>query len=189
MARSDTSAIPRTPYGEAIPAVCVAVLCIVAIDALPALAPATDGFVGKLDDLAHVATAIIAVLLFRPGRAFAAALVVASVAIDVDHVPHVLGWAVPNDGSGRPYHTLAVVALFLAVAAIAPRARTLAAGAAAGVAVHLLRDVATGPGVPLTWPISAAMVRLPYVVYACLVATAVVLVVARTRRRSESTSR
>jgi inner membrane protein len=167
---------------------CIAVTCIVVIDAGPALAPGTDPFVTKLDDLAHVATAIIVALLLRPGPAFTAALIAGSVAIDADHMPAVLGWDVPNGGAARPYHSLAAVALLLAVAALAPRARSLAAGLAVGIAAHLWRDLATGPGIPLTWPISAAAVRLPYVVYACSVAAAVALVAVRTRRQSESAS-
>jgi inner membrane protein len=150
--------------------------------------PATDGFVSKLDDLAHVATAVIVVVLLRPRPSFAAALIVASVAIDLDHVPGIAGWSVPNDGAGRPYHSLAVVALLLAVAVLVPRARSIAAAAAAGVAVHLWRDLVTGPGVPLTWPLSTEMVRLPYAVFAISVLAAVGLSVVRARPRSESAS-
>jgi inner membrane protein len=172
----------------AVPVLCAAVACIVAIDALPALIPATDRLVAQLDELAHLATSVVVVLLLRPQPAFAAALVVGGVAIDLDHVPGFVGWSVPNEGAGRPYHSLMVIALLLTVAMLVPRARSLAAGGAAGVAVHLWRDLSTGPGVPLTWPLSAGMVRLPYSVYACSVGVAVVLAGVRAQRRSESAS-
>lgn len=180
---------PRWQQRPDLAAVCAAFACIVAIDAVPALVPATDGFVSNLDDLAHVAVAIIVVVLVRARGAVAAALIVGGVAIDLDHVPGIAGWSVPNDGAGRPYHSLAVVALLLAVAVLAPRARGIAAGAAAGVAVHLWRDLSTGPGVPLVWPLSTAMVRLPYSVFACSVLAAAALIVAQERWRSESATR
>jgi inner membrane protein len=189
MTASHTSVGPRTPNVWAAGAAAVAIGCIVVIDALPALVPATDRVVSNLDDLAHLATAVLVVLLLRPSPVFAAALIVAGVAIDLDHVPDRLGWDVPNADAARPYHTLAVVALLLALSAIAPRARAFTAGAAAGVAVHLWRDLATGPGVPLIWPVSERIIRLPYSVYAGSIAAAVVvLVVVRGRRRSESAS-
>jgi inner membrane protein len=189
MARSDTSVVPQTRHGGAVPALCAAVVCIVVIDALPALFPATNRFVTNLDELAHAATAVIVVLLLRPKRIFAAALIAGGVAIDLDHVAHFAGWDVPNGSAARPYHSLTVVALLLAVAASAPRARAIAVGGAAGVAVHLWRDLATGPGVPLVWPVTDGSVRLPYSVYACSIgAAAVWLVAVRRRQRAESAS-
>jgi len=46
-------------------------------------------------------------------------------------------------------------------------------GLAFGISAHLLRDLATGPGVPLFWPLSGAAVELPYVAFvAALLAAA-----------------
>jgi inner membrane protein len=182
------SSAPRWQQRPDLAAVCAAFACTALIDAAPVVLPATDGFVSKLDDLAHVATAVIIVVLLRPRPPFAAALIVGSVAIDLDHVPDMAGWSVPNEGAGRPYHSLVVVALLVAVAVLVPKIRSIAAGAATGVAVHLWRDLATGPGVPLTWPLSTALVRLPYSVFAISVLAAVALSVVRARPRSESAS-
>jgi inner membrane protein len=59
--------------------------------------------------------------------------------------------------------------VLLAALALPRRTRWLLLGAAAGVLLHLLRDVATGPGVPLLWPLSDASARVPYWTYAVLV--------------------
>ena len=140
---------------------------------------------GVLDEAAHAATATLVVLVLRPllSGPTAAAAVVAAVLVDVDHVPGtLLGQSWLTDGVPRPYpHSLLTVAL-LAAGAVLVRARggessrrrrlvgRLLAGAALGVTVHLARDLATGPGVALGWPLSSAAVTVPYVLYAGAVA-------------------
>ena len=111
---------------------------------------------GLLDEVAHLATAalgllVLAELIDAPRRFYAAALV-ASVAIDLDHIPLYLG-LLPDDG--RPVtHSLATVVVFAGAAAASRRHRALLAGAATGLVLHFARDVAEGPpGVRLLWPL------------------------------------
>jgi inner membrane protein len=136
---------------------------------------------GLVDEPAHLATclllllALVALAPSRPALAFAAAALVASVAIDLDHLPQYLGWDVLKDDGPRPYpHCLLTVALIVALASIAPgRLQAILLGAAFGVATHLFRDLATGPGVALFWPLSNAVIELPYAVFAAGLALAV----------------
>jgi inner membrane protein len=136
--------------------------------------------------VAHLATAALGVLaLFDPaglrrhGRLVVAALV-ASVLIDVDHIPLYSG--LPHiSAEGRPYsHSLITVALLLALSRAWQRQDVVLRGAALGVVLHLLRDAATGPGLPMvTWH-GPADVRMPYVWYA---AALLVLAAIATKRR------
>jgi membrane-bound metal-dependent hydrolase YbcI (DUF457 family) len=113
---------------------------------------------------------------------------VGSVAIDLDHIPLLLGSDAFDGPLVRPYtHALWTLAL-LAAAALALRrlrpratAAALAAGATLGLASHLARDLATGPGLNVLWPASEAVVRAPWALYAALVAAAALVVVARAR--------
>jgi inner membrane protein len=146
---------------------------------------------GVLDEPAHLSTAGLALLACRPWnwlsrhRAESAVVLAASVLIDLDHVPLYAG--VPHIASGgRPYsHSLTTVALLLVVALALPagRRRWPAAGAT-GVALHLVRDLATGPGVTLFWPISSADVLVPYWVYAVVCVGLAAAATVRMRRRS-----
>lgn len=63
-----------------------------------------------------------------------------------------------------PSHSLSVVLLLLAGAAI-PALRRPLLGLAGGVILHIVRDMATGPGVPLLWPLIPENFFLPYPVY------------------------
>jgi inner membrane protein len=144
---------------------------------------------GLIDEPAHLATcllfalALAAVARLRPWPVFIAAALVASVAIDLDHLPQYLGWDALKGGGPRPYpHCLLTVGLLVVLASIA-RGRVKAAllGAAFGVATHLFRDLATGPGVALFWPLSDAVVDLPYAAFAAGMAVAVTIAVAPSR--------
>lgn len=112
---------------------------------------------GPLDEVAHLATAalgllVLACLADAPRRFYVAALI-ASVTIDLDHIPLYLGML--GGDSQRPVtHSLATVVVF-AVAAIASRRhRAVLAGVAAGLMLHFARDMAEGPpGVRLLWPL------------------------------------
>jgi membrane-bound metal-dependent hydrolase YbcI (DUF457 family) len=152
------------------------------------------------DEPAHLATALLflvalATLLrsHRPSVGFLAAAVVASVAIDLDHVPGLLGWHGLSAGTPRPYtHSLATSVALIAVGVLAGgRARPIAFGAGFGVCAHLFRDLCTGPGLALAWPLSDVAVRPPYMVFvAGLVLTAAaIFVVARRTRPSTSRRR
>ncbi|HEX2085564.1 MAG TPA: hypothetical protein VHF89_07770 [Solirubrobacteraceae bacterium] len=125
--------------------------------------------IALLDEPAHLATTWLVAAAVAPDRMRAA--LIASTLLDVDHVPSELGSDVLRRGAARPYgHTA------LAAAAAAALSR----GAGLGVAAHLLRDLACGPGVSLAWPLSGRAHRLPRAVYYALVATAA----ARAARRT-----
>jgi FkbM family methyltransferase len=146
------------------------------------------GFVGRglLDEPAHLATALIALgALIRvrgrlPDPRFCWAMLVCSVAIDVDHVPEQLGiWAL-TEGTPRPYTHALWTVLLLAAAAIfcwllsrRPAALVLG-GAAAGLAAHFLRDIATAP-MAFWLPLSQASVQVPYFWYPLTMAAAIAI--------------
>ncbi len=146
-------------------------LGVLLLDAVQTARPWPVPVVGLLDEPAHLATAWLglAALVPRctPRRAWWAALV-AAVAIDLDHVPlYLTDGAFAVDGGRPPTHSLFLVGA-VGVVALALRERWLL-GAAAGLLLHLVRDVATGPGVPLLWPLSDASARVPYWTYAVVV--------------------
>src|SRR5579863_5905790 len=94
-----------------------------AFDALDRRVPFGLLTTGPLDEVAHLATAalgllVVACLVDVPRRFYVAALI-ASVAIDLDHIPLYLGLL--GDNGQRPVtHSLTTVAVF-AVAAVASR--------------------------------------------------------------------
>jgi inner membrane protein len=142
-----------------------------------------------IDEPAHLATCGVALLvLIAAGaplsRRFVVAALLASTAIDLDHLPGYLGSHLLMASSmPRPYsHSVSTVVLLVALGLwLRGDRREIAFGLAFGVAAHLCRDLATGPGVPLLWPLSAAAVTVPYAVYAAvlLIAGAAVAVSAR----------
>jgi inner membrane protein len=122
---------------------------------------------GVRDGVAHLLTAwLFLAAVPNVVARFAGWVLVGAVVIDLDHVPLYV-WhmgAVTQDG--RPVsHSLVTILVLLALAGVDRRLRTPLLGLALGVALHLVRDVATGPGIPLAWPVSAANVRVPYAVY------------------------
>lgn len=156
---------------------------VLADDALIRALRPSYAVLGLLDEPAHLATGALAVATIAlavgglPRPAWIAALA-STVLIDVDHLPDVLGTQILTAGAPRPYtHSLTTVAV-LAVAAIAVRGRSVSpglAGAALGVAAHLLRDLGTAP-VALWWPVSSDGVSVPYIVYAAVLAATVVAI-------------
>ncbi|NHC13413.1 metal-dependent hydrolase [Motilibacter deserti] len=145
---------------------------------------------GLVDEPAHFTTAALclaalAALWPRPlPRAYVLVALAASVLIDADHVPDaVFDSQVLTSGTPRPYpHSMTTLALAALVALAARgRLRVVAAGIATGVALHLLRDLATAP-VALWWPLTPRHVTIPYVAYGCALTAAAALVVARPGR-------
>ena len=172
----------------------LAVLCIVGLDSIAAARSWPLPVIGLLDEPAHLLTAwLLLSALAQTRRGAWPWALLGAVAIDLDHIPLYLWEAPLATGAGRPVtHSLATVVALLAVAVVAPRIRTAMAGLAAGVLFHLVRDVATGPGITLWWPLRPDSVLLPYRMYLCalvvLSAIAVVRQVRSTtsvRRRSE----
>lgn len=123
---------------------------------------------GLLDEPAHAATATLTLLTgagwpsLRRHRSFALSAIAAAMAIDVDHLPIYLGF--PQFAElGRPVtHSLTTAAVLALAWLISGRRWPIVAGAAVGVLLHFVRDVFTGPGVPLYWPLSDSIERLPY---------------------------
>ncbi len=141
-----------------------AVLAIVGLDRIAALRNWPIPVVGLLDEPAHLLTAwvVLAAVGVTPSRVVRWVLL-GAVVIDVDHIPLYL-WGVPVTGDGgRPVtHSLTTVAALLLVAAAVPRSRTVVSALTAGLVLHMARDIVTGPGIPLLWPIRPDSVLLPY---------------------------
>lgn len=160
---SDWSAVLRLPRWT----IAVAIAWILVLHPVLAALNAPTVVVGVLDWSAHLATAVLLLVnlpLPLPARMLVAALLT-SVVIDVDHIPHYLGQTWLTDGTPRPYpHSLFPVAVALAVAALLrrPAHRSIAVGVALGLIAHLARDIATGPGIPLLWPVTDAAFRIPF---------------------------
>lgn len=178
---------PARRGGERSRRVAVAGGAVVAIGALDLARGAANWpvvVVGLLDEPAHALTAYLLLLAVGgplvPGRREAWVLT-GAVLIDVDHLPLFLGrpgWAVAG---GRPAtHSLALV-LVLLCAGLAGRRAAPLRYLAVGVLLHFVRDLVTGPGVPLLWPLGRS-VLLPYAGYAallCLAAASCALVAPR----------
>ncbi|TYP87206.1 metal-dependent hydrolase [Blastococcus xanthinilyticus] len=171
----------------AVPLVAVAVLLV--LDRIHQSGPWPLVVEGALDEPAHLLTAWLA-LAALPGDLLATstgrAALVAAVLIDVDHVPLYLtdsGFAV--DGGRPPTHSLALAAALAAAAAAVPHRRRLLLGAALGVLLHFVRDLATGPGVPLLWPVADTAARVPHDAY--LVAVLLLAAAAAVRSRARGT--
>ena len=91
---------------------------------------------GSLDEVVHLATAalglvVLACFLDLPRRFYVAALI-ASVAIDLDHIPLYLGLL--GNKTQRPVtHSLATVIVFVVAAAVSRKHRAVSAGVATGL--------------------------------------------------------
>jgi membrane-bound metal-dependent hydrolase YbcI (DUF457 family) len=112
---------------------------------------------GPVDEVAHLATAALGLLVLAcfidaPRRFYVAALI-ASVAIDADHITQYLG-LLGNQAQRPVTHSLSTVAVFVAAAAASRRHRAVLAGVATGLVLHFARDIAEGyPGVRVFWPL------------------------------------
>jgi inner membrane protein len=129
---------------------------------------------GPLDEAAHLLTTLLVLWALDPrvGERFMVPALVASVAIDIDHVPGEFGVNWLTAGTPRPYtHSLVTVAVVVAAALLWRRIRTPMLGAAFGLALHLWRDMSeTGNGVALLWPFSYRSVRLSHAGYLAVMA-------------------
>jgi hypothetical protein len=152
-----------------------------------------------LDEPAHAATGLVGLAAF--GVSFEAPVVLAvlagSLLIDLDHVPHVFGSHILEQGIPRPYtHSLGAILVLVAVAwLLRGRARRLVLIATLALGLHFFRDTAEpgGPGVSLVWPLSDKTLTIGYVWYAAALAALAAIALARRggheTRGTESSSR
>jgi inner membrane protein len=137
-----------------------------------------------LDWPAHLTTAalLLGALPRRLHPEVAGWALVGSVAIDLDHIPLYLGFrSVITEKDGRPVtHSLTSTAALLGAAIPARgRRRRVLAGLGIGTLLHFARDLGTGPGVPLFWPLRHGNVRVPYGPHLATIALAAALPVLR----------
>jgi membrane-bound metal-dependent hydrolase YbcI (DUF457 family) len=128
-----------------------------AFDAIDRRIPFGVWTTGPVDEVAHVCTAALGLLVLAcfvaaPRRFYVAALIV-SVAIDVDHIPLYLGM-LGNQAQRPVTHSLSTVAVVAAAAVASRRHRATLAGVGTGLVLHFARDLAEGyPGVRIFWPL------------------------------------
>jgi membrane-bound metal-dependent hydrolase YbcI (DUF457 family) len=111
---------------------------------------------GLLDEPAHLATGALGLLavacFIDVPRRFYVAGMIASVAIDLDHIPLYLGFG--NQDQRPVTHSLATVVVVAAAAVVWRQQRAVLAGIVTGVLIHFARDIAEGPpGVRMLWPL------------------------------------
>ncbi len=148
--------------------------------------------VGLFDEIGHLATAWVLLVALLPDRyrSLVPWALLGAVLIDVDHIPLYLWDVAATHPEGRPItHSLTVVLVLLALSRLHGRLRTPLSGLALGVVLHLLRDVVTGPGAPLFWPIAGTSVLAPYSLYVGLLCLAAAWVVLRPVRRQPPAAR
>jgi inner membrane protein len=146
---------------------------------------AGDSFVrgGPLDEIAHLMTALLILWALGPRicKRFMIPALIASVAIDADHIPGQLGATWLTAGTPRPYtHSLLTIVVVLAIAALWRARRDVVLGVAIGLALHFFRDLAEGDaGVSLLWPVSYHSFQYPHGVYVAIMIVVVTIDAAR----------
>jgi membrane-bound metal-dependent hydrolase YbcI (DUF457 family) len=141
---------------------------------------------GLFDETAHVLTTLL-VLWAIGGVLFDRLLIpalVASVAIDLDHIPGELGYHFLTEGTPRPYtHSLLSIAVVLVAAYLWTRRSEVLLGIAVGLGIHFWRDMAEpGSGVALFWPFSDASCSYSHVLYLIAMGLVIVLGMRRSLR-------
>ena len=146
---------------------------------------AGDGFApgGPLDETAHLMTTLLILWALGPRicKRFMVPALIASVAIDADHIPGQLGATWLTAGTQRPYtHSLLTIVVVLAIAALWRARRDVVLGVAIGLALHFFRDLAEGDaGVSLLWPVSYHSFQYPHAVYVAIMVVVVMIDAAR----------
>ena len=126
-------------------------------DAADRSVPFSILYTGLLDEPAHLATGGLGLLavscVIDVPRRFYVAGMIASVAIDLDHIPLYLG-LLGNEGQRPVTHSLATVIVVAGAAVVWCRHRAVLAGIVTGLLIHFARDIAEGPpGVRMLWPL------------------------------------
>lgn len=145
---------------------------------------------GPFDEIAHGLTALL--VIWALGRAvserFMVPALIASVTIDLDHVPQLLGTDVLTVGTPRPYtHSLLTIVVALVAARLwrTQGGRRVALGVALGLALHFWRDLCeSSTGVSLLWPFSDHVFALPFWSYAGVLVVVVAVIARRISARS-----
>ena len=152
----------------------VAVILLVCADWGTRLAGDTVIPGGPLDELAHLLTTLLVLwaLGSRVRERFLVPALIASVAIDLDHIPAQLGADWLTAGTPRPYtHSLLTIVVVVAIAVLWRRRRDLLLGVAIGLAIHFWRDMGEGgSGVSLLWPVSYHSFQYPHGLYVAVTA-------------------
>lgn len=148
---------------------------------------------GLLDEIAHAATTLIVLWALGPRvcRRFLLPALVASVAIDLDHIPAQVGYYFLTRGTPRPYtHSLLTILVVLTLAAVWRRRGSLLLGVAIGLGIHFWRDMAeSNAGVSLLWPFSDHAYALPHSPYLVVMAAFVGIGAIRCLKRRSATAR
>jgi hypothetical protein len=173
------------PDGQQLPPVAgpaaLATLLVVDAFVLPRM-PARP-LSGVVDETAHAATGVALLAAWpRADRDFVRGLAAGSLLLDIDHVPELWGqrWLRPRGVRPLP-HSFGIPALLAALAL--RNSNRVAAGAAVGLAGHLLRDLATGrTAVRLLWPLTNRPFSMRYRKYAAVMAVLVAVGEARGAR-------
>jgi membrane-bound metal-dependent hydrolase YbcI (DUF457 family) len=108
---------------------------------------------------------------------------VASVVIDLDHVPRELGHDFLTRGTQRPYtHSLLSIVVVLMVAALWRSRRGVLLGIAIGLTIHFWRDMSEADaGVALVWPISDHSFMLSHASYVIVMGVCAAIAALRCR--------
>lgn len=173
--------------GEVTGAIVAAVMLVALVDLFAWRGrPGVAGW-GALDFAAHAATGFlfVAAVVRKLTTGSVAAVVAASVLIDLDHLPAFLGSGVIQGTAPRPYpHSVAgLILVLLAARALRAPARTTVLIVSA-LALHFWRDMAEpdGPGLVLLWPLSHAVATVPYWLYAGTMLVLLSVALVRDRR-------
>ena len=161
-----------TRPGPTVPAGLLAV--VFACDLLRDHKVQSRAVIGALDEIAHVATtslvllAVRDVIWLRERSADVRVALASTVLIDLDHLRPPSGSSSVFRGGRSSTHSITTVGAALLGAGVAPTAtwKRRLTSAAAGLALHIGRDVATGRGLMLWWPVSKEPVKVHYGYYA-----------------------
>jgi MYXO-CTERM domain-containing protein len=135
---------------------------------------------GVIDETAHVLTTLL--ILWALGRRacerFLVPALIASLLIDLDHVPGRLGSDWLTGSAPRPYtHSLLTVLVALGAAALWRRRRDLLLGVTIGLAIHIWRDLSDATaGAWLFWPVSDHATKLPVAGYYAVMSIALAVI-------------
>ena len=165
----------------------IATVCLVAADWGSQLAGDSLFPGGPFDETAHFFTTLL--ILWALGKRacerFLLPALIASVAIDLDHLPARLGANWLTAGTPRPYtHSLLTVGVVLLLAFLWRRRRDPLLGIAIGLAIHFWRDMGEpGSGVAMLWPWSDRAFEYRHGLYVAAMAVVVLIDIARCRDR------